>query len=49
MRGKDSDEQTLHRMLQDEQLMRLHRGRYAASRDALQGVFDDVGYSGNIR
>ena len=28
---------TLHRMVQDEQLVRLDRGRYAASRGALQG------------
>ena len=28
---------TLHRMVQDEQLVRLYRGRYAASRGALQG------------
>ena len=39
--------QTLHRMVQDEQIVRLGRGRYAASRDALQGEFDQPGNSGN--
>ena len=39
--------QTLHRMVQDEQLVRLERGRYAASRDALQEAFDHIGNSGN--
>ena len=31
--------QTLHRMVQDEQIVRLGRGRYAASRCTLQGEF----------
>ena len=31
---------TLQRMVQDEQIVRLGRGRYAASRDALQGEID---------
>ena len=35
--------QTFHRILQDEQLVRLNRGRYAASRHALQEPFDEVG------
>ena len=39
--------QTLHRMVQDEQLLRLGRGRYAASRHTLQGAFDEVGDTGD--
>ena len=39
--------QTLHRMVQDEQLVRLGRGRYAASRHTLQEVFDEVGDTGD--
>ena len=31
---------TLQRMVKDEQLVRIDRGRYLASRDALQGEFD---------
>ena len=31
---------TLQRMVRDEQLVRIDRGRYVASRDALQGEFD---------
>lgn len=40
--------QTLHRMVQDEQIVRLRRGRYAASRSALEGDFDQLGNSGDI-
>ena len=39
--------QTLYRMVQDEQIVRLGRGRYAASRGALQGEFDQPGNGGN--
>ena len=39
--------QTLHRMVQDEQIVRLGRGRYAASRGTLQGEFDQSGNSGD--
>ena len=39
--------QTLHRMVQDEQIVRLRRGRYAASRSDLQGEFDQFGNSGD--
>ena len=39
--------QTLHRMVQDEQLVRLDRGRYAASRDAFQTLPDEARNSGN--
>ena len=39
--------QTLHRMVQDEQIVRLRRGRYAASRSDLQGESDQFGNSGN--
>ena len=39
--------QTLYRMVQDEQIVRLRRGRYAASRSDLQGEFDQFGNSGN--
>ena len=37
--------QTLHRMVQDEQIVRLRRGRYAASRSDVQGEFDEFGNS----
>ena len=39
--------QTLHRMVQDEQIVRLGRGRYAASRGTLEGEFDHPGNKGN--
>ena len=39
--------QTLHRMVQDEQIVRLRRGRYAASRSDVQGEFDQFGNSGD--
>ena len=39
--------QTLHRMVQDEQIARLRRGRYAASRSDVQGEFDQFGNSGD--
>ena len=39
--------QTLHRMVQDEQIVRLRRGRYAASRSNVQGEFDEFGNSGD--
>ena len=39
--------QTLHRMVQDEQIVRLGRGRYAASMSASKGGFDQSGNSGN--
>ena len=41
--------QTLRRMVQDEQLVRLERGRYAASRDAFEAVSDEVGNTGDTR
>ena len=37
--------QTLHRMVQAEQIVRLRRGRYAASRSDVQGEFDEFGNS----
>ena len=39
--------QTLHRMVQDEQIVRLGRGRFAASRGALGAEFDQLGNSGD--
>ena len=39
--------QTLHRMVQDEQIVRLGRGRYATSRSAGEAEFDQLGNSGN--
>ena len=39
--------QTLHRMVQDEQIVRLGRGRYTASMSASEGGFDQSGNSGN--
>ena len=39
--------QTLHRMVQGEQIVWLRRGRYAASRSDLQGEFDQLGDSGD--
>ena len=41
--------QTLRRMVQDEQLVRLERGRYAASRDAFEAVSDEGGNIGDTR
>ena len=38
---------TLHRMVQDEQIVRLRRGRYAASRSALEGEFNHPANSGD--